>query len=45
MMRGYEHLPALLASAGLHGEFRVTDLPGGGNNKVYRVDIGEESRC
>jgi hypothetical protein len=41
MMRGYEHLPALLASADLQGEFTVSDLPGGGNNKVYRIDIGE----
>jgi hypothetical protein len=30
----------LLAEAGLPREFRVTGLPGGGNNRVYRLDCG-----
>lgn len=38
MIRGHENLPVLLASAGLTGPFHLTDLPGGGNNKVYCVD-------
>ena len=31
---------SLLAEAGLPREFRVTGLPGGGNNRVYRLDCG-----
>ncbi len=38
MIRGYEKIPALLASAGLSGAFQLTDLPGGGNNKVFRLE-------
>ena len=38
MVHGDENLPALLANAGLRGPFQLTDLPGGGNNKVYRID-------
>jgi hypothetical protein len=33
----FEHLPSLLTRAGLPGPFQVRDLPGGGNNKVYRI--------
>jgi phosphotransferase family enzyme len=31
-------IAALLSTAGLPREFRITGLPGGGNNRVYRLD-------
>jgi hypothetical protein len=34
----YDTVAALLCSAGLPREFQITALPGGGNNRVYRVD-------
>jgi hypothetical protein len=33
-----QDIAALLASAGLPPEFQLAGLPGGGNNRVYRVD-------
>lgn len=34
-------IAALLAQAGISAECAVTHLPGGGNNRVYRIDAGE----
>ena len=34
---------ALLAEIGLPREFRITSIPGGGNNRVYRLDCGGSS--
>ena len=38
-----EAVAQMLAEAGLAGPFRVTALPGGANNRVYRVDCGDAS--
>jgi phosphotransferase family enzyme len=43
MTVGFENLPALLARAAMPGAFRMSDLPGGGNNKVYRIDTEVKS--
>ncbi|MGA2067682.1 MAG: phosphotransferase [Thermoguttaceae bacterium] len=37
-----EDVARMLAAAGLPGEFRLTALPGGANNRVYRLDRGGE---
>ncbi len=34
----YDAVAVLLAAAGLPREFQIVALPGGGNNRVYRVD-------
>jgi hypothetical protein len=34
-----EEIVALLKQAGLPSEFRLTSLPGGANNRVYRIDV------
>ena len=36
----FDDIDALLAHAGLPTEFHVVHLPGGGNNRVYRIDAG-----
>jgi len=38
-----EAVARMLAEAGLAGQFQVTALPGGANNRVYRVDCGQAS--
>ncbi len=35
-----QDVAAMLAEAGLPGALRLTSLPGGANNRVYRVDCG-----
>jgi hypothetical protein len=37
----WKNVQAVVAAAGLPTEFRWTDLPGGGNNRVYRLDCGD----
>jgi hypothetical protein len=35
-----EHVQAFLAKSGLPTSFKIVDIPGGGNNQVYCLDLG-----
>ena len=39
------HVARLLQTAGIDGDFTLHPLPGGGNNRVYRVESSERHFC